>query len=96
LKGQLVDCRPHEEDELRDHLLAGRRVVEPARDLSDRPRVALGGPPHHDRGGARLLEDRSGTQAGRDVPGCYDRDVDEVDELGRQRVIRGPRVHLSG
>ena len=62
----------------------------------DRPRVPLGGAPDHDGGGAGGREHGLRLRLRRDVAGGHDRDVDELDELGRQRLVGLARVHLLG
>ena len=67
-----------------------------AHDLAQRPRVSLRGAADHHGGCAGRREDGLGAGARGDVARGDHRHVDERDELGRQRVVGGARVHLPG
>ena len=93
LVAELPDRLAHEQEQLRDDLIA-RRVAGLAHDLRQHPRVSLRCPPDHHRGGAGRREHRLRPCPGGDVPGGDHRHVDELHQLGGQRVVGGPRVHL--
>ena len=83
-----------DEEQQLGHDLLARRLGVVAHDLAQRPRVALRGAADHHRGGAGRREHRLRPRARGDVARGDHRDVDERDELGRQRVVGRAGVHL--
>ena len=91
---ELADGLAHEEDELRDDLLAARLAGAFVEDLAEHPGVALRGAADHHGRGARRREDGLGPGPGGHVARGDHGHVDQVDQLGRERVVRRSRVHL--
>ncbi len=91
---QLAHRFVDEQDELGGHFLARRVGAVAEHHLADRPRIALRAAAHHDCGRACGREHGLRLRARDDVAGRDHRHVNELDELGRQRVIRIAGVHL--
>ena len=85
---------PGERGRAGDDLLPGRLLGRLPENLGQHPRVPLDAASDHDGSGACALQYRASLLARRDVPGGHHRHVHERDELRRQRVVRGARVHL--
>src|SRR5207248_5149962 len=91
---ELADRLADEQGQLRgDFLTRGLRTVA-VDDLPQSPRIALRAAPDHHAccTGQRKHALRPGAR--RDVTGCNYRDVDELHQLSRQRVIGLAGVHL--
>ena len=91
---ELADGLAHEQDQLGDDLLARRLVRVAVEDLAQRPRVALRRAADHHCGRAGRGQDRLRPRARGDVARRDHRHVDELDELGGQRVVGLAGVHL--
>ena len=73
---------------------ATARAPSPSRISRERPRVALRAAADHHRGRAGRREHRLRPRARRDVAARRHGNVDELDELGGQRVVGRAGVHL--
>ena len=95
LLAELAHRLAHEEQQLGDDLLA-RGLTVVADDLGERPGIALRGTADHHRGRTGRREHGLRTRSRVDVARGDHRDVDQRDELGGQRMVRGAGVHLLG